>query len=393
MKKLTATIVSVALMIGVLAMSVSAGVTTKSADVMKDLNNTANYLTTVILSGDESNVYTNDRAIMAILKADAQNEQLKTAYTKSLKKALDAGNGKLLYNGAESPSYYIGAITILKMLGENPSDFQSYNLVEGFNKLDKALITSQSPYLLAYMLEFVTENSDLVEDKSIGTDLVKALKAFYKDDQTKGSGYDYWGITVDTNGTIVPALFPYCENDSELKSQVEKSMSWLLEQYTEGGYNYGIDYPGINSNSTGMALYALSETGDLENAEKAYKSLSNFKSTDVDGAYGYNNTSPNPGATNNVIAGLATYYTALKAIEIPEETTTETTTEVTETTTETKTIETTATTTSAVSTTKASEKKEAVVPKTGTWVSPIAVFVALAVAGGVIVVSRKKETV
>lgn len=397
MKKLTATIVSVTLMISALAVTANAGATIKSTDVMKELNSTANYLATVILSGDEDSVYKNDRTIMAILKAEAENEELKTAYLNSLKKALDNDGGKLLYQGVESPSYYTGAIAVLNMIGKNPSNFEGYNLVESFNKIEKSVITSQSPYILSYILEFVAKNGELVQDKTIATDLVNALKALYKEDKDFGNGYDYWGITVDTSGTIIPALFPYCHSDNELKTQVEKSTDWLLEQYTDKGYNYGIQYPGINGNSTGLALYALAETGDLENAEKAYKTLSNFKSEDVEGAYGYNNTSPNPGATNNIITGLVSYYTALKETEkVPDETTTEAATE--ETTTETEittqaTQDTTAVTTTAVSTTKQSSKNQTSVPKTGTMYSPIALFVAFAAATGIIVISRKKETV
>lgn len=395
MKKVTASIVAIMLMISVLAMSVSAATTTKSEEVLKELNSTASYLTTAILAGDQDKVFINDRAVIAILTADVKNEQLEGAYTSSLKKSLDANNGKMIYQGAESAGSYAGAITILKMMGKDPTNFEGYNLVKSFNDLGKDAIAGQSnPYMLAYTLQFVSANSELITEKTVATALVEALKALYVEDAVKGTGYDYWGITMDTSATIVPALFPYYEKDADVKNQIDKSMAWVLAQYSEQGYNYSAEYPGINGNSTGLALSVLSEMGDLENAEKAYKALGNFKSEDTLGAYGYSNKTANVGATINVITGLSAYYTTLKASEKQEETTTEVTTEaITETTTEVTTSGTTTTAVKTTTTTVAGGKGDASVPKTGTSASPIAIVTALVAAGGIIAITRKKITV
>ena len=309
-KKLLATLTALALIFSLGAANAFAAT---ADEVAADVQATASYIAGMY---DESNpvTYANYKDVIFVLRSGIAADDLVDTYLASVKDTLDS-TGMLAYNGVESPAYYAGAAIVLALTGQDGTNFEGYNLIEKIEKSDRSAMTSGNVYLLADILYAVQSYRYDVTDDTLETDLVNAIKDRYLDGDA-GTGIDNWGVSTDNNGTVIPVLLPYCDNDPEINEIVTKSVAWTKTQQNPdtGLFQYTDQdpYSVFNANSTGLALNLLAATGD-DAAAAAYNGLSVFQSPTVPGAYGYSDTNANYSATANVLWGLLSYQRSLNS--------------------------------------------------------------------------------
>ena len=75
--------------------------------------------------------------------------------------------------------------------------------------------------------------------------------------------------STDVTALAVLALLPQSD-DTDVQAAIDAATDWLIdEQAPDGSFGSGADIPTPNTNSTGLAGWALGESGDLTPAERA----------------------------------------------------------------------------------------------------------------------------
>ncbi|MDO5392640.1 MAG: cadherin-like beta sandwich domain-containing protein [Eubacteriales bacterium] len=230
-------------------------------------DNIQNYLNTIdenikhgllYLNSLPCNAYGYEWTIFTILRCGGTiSEENKTAYLNSLKDDLDA-DGQLSSNDQGQPTDYARVILTLGMLGENPSDFQGYNLVEtlyNWNKLDNLTINQICWTLLA----LDSKQYGIPKDAKWSRETLINLLVRK---QNEDGGFASWGSTsdVDMTAMVLQALVPYKDaSRAEVQPVFEGGISYLQKQINEdaGFESWGNE----NSCSTAQVLILLSMLG------------------------------------------------------------------------------------------------------------------------------------
>ncbi|MDY3302803.1 MAG: S-layer homology domain-containing protein [Clostridia bacterium] len=155
-------------------------------------------------------------------------------------------------NNASAPSDLSKYIIALSSLGFDPtnvvkSDFSSLNIVEKLsNLIDEQNAKVTNVYTLPYVIIAMTQEKDYLsgEQKDFLINSAKSQKNSWQN--TK------WG--TDAIATMITALSPYYESDSEVKTMLDESVNLIKNVQSETG-SCG------NAASTGLVITALSSLG------------------------------------------------------------------------------------------------------------------------------------
>lgn len=299
--------------ISILVVSISlTAITCSSNEITKDtvkneISDTAEYLFSVNSAGTLDN-----KNINSFILSGINTKTMSYDLVINIKNELDQNNGKLVYVDTydndtikESASKEAKAITILGNLGFDPTSFYDYNLVETLeNYSDWDALLAGDAYGAADSLEALTKYS---KNEEVINKLIDSILGIYKD-ATNGGGFDYWGISVDTNGYFIKALAPYYSTNSNVKNAVDKSLEFIKSMKCNDGYDSSVEYASGagNADSTAMALISYSSMNMKDEAKEAYNFLQGFKSSDVKGAYTYFGET-NDYATGDALTALCYY--------------------------------------------------------------------------------------
>lgn len=286
--------------------------------INKDITETAEYLYSVNPSGTLDN-----KNINSFILSGINTKTMSYDLVVNIKNELDKNNGKLVYTDTydndtvkESASREAKAIIVLGNLGFNPENFYGYNLVETLeNYSDWDTLLSNDAYGAADSLEALTKYSK--NENAINT-LITSILGIYKDSSI-GGGFNYWGISVDTNSYFIKALAPYYNSNSNVKNAVDKSIEFIKSMKHSDGYDSSVEYAlgAGNADSTAMALVTFSSMNMKDDAKEAFELLQGFKVSGTKGSYSYLNKSnknaqdsdlePNDYATGDALTALCYY--------------------------------------------------------------------------------------
>ncbi len=293
-----ALILALSLSLSVLAV----GLTSKDS-VKKEIDNAVGYVSSAA-SG-----YTADNAAdyYYLVGTSESANAFYNGFLASVKANLDDNDGKLVTAYGENISSYAAVIGILDAMGGDPTNVNSVNLVELFEKLDNKEVSS--PYFYNFIIP--------VAAKYCGEAFVKSLcDSFIENYYTMGSGMDYWGYGCDNTAMFLSAI---SQSGLDCYNAYIDDAAKVLDTYkTEGGYCYNPEYgTAPNVNSTALALMAkcayytykgtvsenLSELTGLYNALLAFKG-------ETEGSYTYDGAESKYSAAD-AIKGLSAYYSIL----------------------------------------------------------------------------------
>lgn len=282
-------------------------------------DNIQNYLTIIdeninhglsYLNSRPCNAYGNEWTIFTILRCGGTiSEENKTAYISNLKDDLDA-DGQLSSNNQGQPTDYARVILTLGMLGEDPADFQGYNLVEtlyNWNNLNNLTINQISWTLLA----LDSKQYDIPEDAKWSREtLINLLVS----KQNEDGGFASWGSTsdVDMTAMVLQALVPYNDaSRAEVQPVFEGGISYLQSQINEdaGFESWGNE----NACSTAQVLILLpmlgmdpaDSNGFVKDQKNMITNLEGYRD-ETDGGFLWQKGSPysKDGSTYQVVLAL-----------------------------------------------------------------------------------------
>lgn len=259
--------------------------------------------------------YAEYRDVLYLLQSGIECDDIVDGYLASVKSQMDE-EGKLCYVDAysgeetESPAYYAAAAIILAKAGKNGTDFNEYNFIKIIEDYDRDSLLSENVYLLTLILYSVQGYSDYLTDETLEKDLVDKIVSLYQNNEN-GCGIDNQGISVDTNGKVLPSLMKYYNTDEEVKEIIDEGTSWVLTQQENSNYHYSVEYNEANGDSTALALSLLAVYGDMDDAKKAYEALLTYKSDEVIGAFKSEYADPDLFVTYDAMEGLLAYESAI----------------------------------------------------------------------------------
>lgn len=289
-----------------------------SEDLEKQIASTAAYLTKGVAS------YTVDDAVNLFYLAGSGADIANTdSFIASVKDNLSANGGKIVSSYGENITTYAAVIQVLLELGENPSDFNGYDIVSTFSQQDFTAKLDNP-----YYYNIVIPATFYCEDETLGKKSCDSLVANY---YTAGSGMDYYGFSCDNTAYMISALSNYYDDYKEI---VDDCIAVLDGYRVNGGYCYNTAYgTDPNGDSTALALMAYSayylctldfEQGSNPTKEKCdsiYADLMSFKGSE-DGVFTYMKDGDNAYATADALRGLASYSDAVfvyELINMPED--------------------------------------------------------------------------
>lgn len=267
----------------------------KTDEVRNEARKTANYLKTYY---EKNGIKPSDfKELILLIQSGLDCSNLVNQYMKQIK--------------LETVYDYAGAILVLTLAGYDVTNYNNVNLIQDFETrlstyTEKEI--SDDSIVNPYYLETITyaiysyKSQYTNAQKLIG--LVNAAAAsYYEDDGEETAGFDYWGVSADNNGSILPALLPFCTYDYKINSIITNTVFWTSDQIESDGTILSWGVP--SASSTGLALALFSAVGDDENALKVYRGLMTLKSSN-EGAYLYEN-SDSVFSTKDAFRGLMAY--------------------------------------------------------------------------------------
>ncbi len=275
--------------------------------VKKELDSTFAYLSSEI-SG-----YTADSAVdyYYLVKASGNAKTFYDGFLESVKANLDANGGKLVTAYGENISSYAAVIGIIDAMGDDPTDVNSVNLVELFEKLDNKEVSN--PYYYNIVIPVASKYCDEAFVKSL-------CDSFIESNYTMGSGMNYWGFACDNTAMFISAV---AQSGFDCYDAVLADAINVIDTYkTDGGYCYNPEYgTAPNVNSTALALmakcayytYKGTVSENLSELTGLYNALLTFKG-ETEGSYTYDGAESKYSAAD-AIKGLSAYY-----ITLPEST-------------------------------------------------------------------------
>lgn len=302
MKKTLSICLSLVLAVS-LSLSVFAVGAPSKESVKKEINATACYV-----SGEISG-YTADSAVdyYYLVNTSEKANAFYDGFLASVNENLDSNSGKIVTAYGENISSYAAVIGIIDAMGGDPTDVNSVNLVELFEKLDNKEVSS--PYFYNIIIPVAAKYCDEAFVKSL-------CDSFIENYYTVGSGMNYWGFACDNTAMFISAI---SQSGLDCYDSVLTDAVNILNSYKgDGGYFYNPEYGTVpNVNSTGLALMAkcayYTYKGTVnDNADELfdlYNSLLTFKGQ-TEGSYTYDGIESTYSAAD-ALKGLYAYYSVL----------------------------------------------------------------------------------
>lgn len=358
MKKFLAVLLAVMLVM-------SASITAFGA-TMTEVGNTLESAAKFVFDGKTSFDVTESRDYYLYLISGDYDEKIEKTYLDSVKKALDDGT-----------KFDIGTLGLiisnLLMSLEDPSEFGGYDLLDMFEKTALSESDNMYTYMYAADIAFLFDYPDL--NKQLCDTIISKY--------TKGVGTDFWGGYGTSADDLAVFILTLCNDYDTYKEYIDDAVTLLKAYNTEAGYdNYG-----ANANSTALALAAFSALDDKEAADDAYNKLMLFYDEKTGS---FTSNYDDVLATKDAVFGLS-YYVLLADFDLDDWGEAEDDPDII--------VKPVTPITSVAdknsnkdSTTKKENEPQAPVksPATGASAAAFAMF-AMAAAGGVMVVSKKKK--
>lgn len=285
------------------SLSAFAADTPSRESVKKEINAAVGYVT------GEVSGYTADSAVdyYYLVKASEKAGAFYDGFLVSVKENLDENGGKLITAYGENISSYAAVIGIIDAVGGDPTDVNSVNLVELFEKLENKEVSS--PYFYNIIIPVAAKYCDDVFVKSL-------CDSFMENYYTVGSGMNYWGFACDNTAMFISAI---SQSGLDCYDSVLTDAVKVLDTYkTEGGYCYNPEYgTSPNVNSTALALtakcayytYKGAVNDNMDELTDLYNSLLTFKG-ETNGSFAYDGAESAYSAAD-AIKGLLAYYSIL----------------------------------------------------------------------------------
>jgi LPXTG-motif cell wall-anchored protein len=285
------------------------------------------------------------------VKSFEDSEKYEKAYKASVKAALDEGtltSGNLAL-----------AVENLAIIGEDVENFEGYNLLKLFTSTDVSAYADNK-----YYYTYAINAASLLGEDDYAKKLCDQFVTYY----TMGTGTDFWGGYGTSADDLAMFIIGVGEYAQDYQDYIDDALKLLETYYTSEGYdNYG-----ANADSTALALAAYSVLEDKEKADEVYQLLEKFYDETTGG---YKGAYDSYYSTASAVYGLE-YYLYLSDFNFDIE---EDTTEAETTTSATKNEE---------STTKKNTSKTS--PNTGST-SLLATGSAIALAGALILVAKRRK--
>ena len=306
--------------------------------------------------------YGNSKYFLMYLRAGRDADVYAQEYLSSVKDALD--NGYVFGVGS------IGlTLSVMDLLGVDASDFEGYDLVEMFEATD-VTENEYSPYNYVYAIE-TARAYGLYE---YGALLCDQLITYY----TMGEGTDFWGgwgTSPDDLAMFALGLAPY---EQRYEEYIDDALA-LLETYnSDEGY---MSWGEASADSTALALAAYAASKNKAMADQVYEKLLLFYDEETGGFIASYDEYL---ATADALFGME-YYINIADEDAQEEKPSEETTK----------NETTQK--AEESTDKGAEevkdKPADKSPNTGSVSNAAFAIVAIALAGGAVMLAKKKENI
>lgn len=250
--------------------------------------------------------------IMGLARYGTISDEYILVYKNNLKKHLDSCNGILSKN---KYTEYARTVLALTAIGENPENFEGYNLLKPLAEFDR--IVSMGANEIIYTLialdsksyEIPEPKEDYAGKKTTRERLVNAIL----DNQKENGGWCLAGTKSDADVTAmaIQALAPYCRGEKKVENAVLRGIDRLSElQLSDGGYK-SIGRENCESNAqvlTALSVMSISMNDKrfvkngytvIDGLMKYYKSsgFSHFPNGDI-----------NQIATEQALYGLTAYY-------------------------------------------------------------------------------------
>lgn len=290
-------------------------------------------LESVDYSGNAAFNRNNFRALYFMLRAGIECGDLYNDFMNSAIGQIENKEMKAAYNNLET---YSALILLCKANGDSPKlKFikQGMNLNEKliacYDSYDATAWETFNPYyynqvasaLNAAMKEETIE-SIKADIKNRRQELLTKLWGSCKNSEETGYGFDYWGLSPDNDGTVLPALKYYDEeakigtagtevtvSQENVNEFIEKTIAYEKATYLKDGCVADGGY-GANKNSTGLMLENLANfaTADTDTA-KVFHALLTYKEKDASELYASEYSKFM--ATIDAMEGLLSYEYAL----------------------------------------------------------------------------------
>lgn len=284
------------------------------SSVRAEATSTANYVLS-LFNDSEIGIY-DYRQLILMMQTDSKYYSLFNDYM-ALVKSYTTDEGKILIDGAENATIYAAVIDILTMVGFDPENYYGADYVDAlstyitsFENAEALNTAIGNPYYYSYIIPAVYSYKDEMKDSEKVLSLLKdAAMLNYKSDEN-GIGIDYWGVSTDNNGKILPALSYFAKDDDTFNKQMHDAITWTNNNHrmADGGYILSSLYGETesNSNSTAMGLCMLSSYDYADDAKAAYSCLLGLKSKETEGCYTYGGYD-SPYSSVDALEGLVTY--------------------------------------------------------------------------------------
>lgn len=310
-------------------------------------------------------------------------------FLNDVKANLDANGGKIVSSYGENLATYGAVISILIDLGEDPADFNGYNIETAFLAMDPTVEPASPSYYRAIVQgAFYCEADESIEF------IEKVCDTYVEKYYTMGQGVDYYGYSCDNTAYFIETLsFAYLVSD-KYDSVLEDAIQVLDTYNVDGGYCFNPQYgTQPNANSTALALMAHSAyiSEDMEDFDGyfdlvngIYADLCTFEGSGA-GIFTYEDQD-DKSATHDALMALSYYYIdVLMQQDFEGEDPTEEDTTAAE-----ENNETTTTTAPAEATATAKTNTSKKSPSTGSETMAVSASIALLSAAGVLAVLKRK---
>jgi hypothetical protein len=133
--------------------------------------------------------------------------------------------------------------------------------------------------------------------------------------------------STDATALAVLALLPQAD-DTDVQAAIDAAVTWLVEEQAgNGSFGSGADIPAPNSNSTGLAGWALGEAGETDAAERAAAYVRAFQVdesapcstalSDSEGAIAYDGPALTAGRKDGITVALEDQWRRASAQALP----------------------------------------------------------------------------
>lgn len=231
-KRILSMLLALSLSLSAISATAFAGTNASQAEIKNQIALTSNHLAHAYEPSIVS--YWN---VMYVSLAGVNNQAYYDAYLQEVKASLDENNGKMLFYGNESMSGYAATIMALSIIGEDPTDFHGYSLLERLTDMGIDGIQAQTyASSLPIILWTLNAHAEEINDPSLEEAALNYLLTFFDGDGFSTS-YEWEGVTyysVDTTAMCISVLEMYYDTNDRVSEYVDKSIEWIDGKIADG---------------------------------------------------------------------------------------------------------------------------------------------------------------